>query len=262
VTVNVLVAYTARAKTYMTAGGATVAQIVDRDIAIVNRGMVNSAVPMVLKRVGLTAVSSTYNENLGGDAAQPLYDVSYGTNANFPAIRTARNTLKADLVALYIRQQPIHYCGVAWLNVPTPQAAWAFGAVDSYCYGTVTLAHELGHTMGLYHDRYVHPAAPASVYNYGYVSTAGNFRDIMSYSNKCYAVLGHDCPVSTYYSSPLKVINGKPAGIKQGVAGAEGPGGGLPLRRRPAGLRFAPGAPRRPGIQRNFARSRRAPWRA
>jgi hypothetical protein len=74
--------------------------------------------------------------------------------------------------------------------------------------------------MGLHHDRYVEPAAPASSYNYGFVSTAGNFRDIMSYSTKCRTVLGRDCPISTYYSKPTKTINGVAAGVPKGVSGA------------------------------------------
>lgn len=216
--VDVLFAFTTAARNTMTSGGATVAQMIDRDVAIMNRGMAASGVPIRVRRAGIMAVTASYSENTA-DAVQPLYDLTSGANANFASIRSKRNSVRADLVAMYIRQNPINYCGVAWVNLP-PTASYGYGVVDAYCLGTVTLAHELGHTMGLHHDRYVEPAASASAYNYGYVSTNGNFRDIMSYSDKCYAVLRRDCPVETYYSKPGKSINGVRAGIPKGSAGA------------------------------------------
>lgn len=217
--IYLLAAYTAKAKADLTAKGATVQQAVDRDIAVVNLGFSASGLPMRLRRAGIVAVSSTYSEDMT-DGNQPLYDITNGTKANFPNIRSQRTALKADLVAMYVRRKAYSYCGVAWVNGPTPVPDYGFGVVDSYCVGTVTLAHELGHTMGLHHDRYVEPAAPASDYNYGFVSTAGNFRDIMSYSAKCRTTLGRDCPISTYYSKPAKKINGVVAGVPKGVSGA------------------------------------------
>ena len=99
-------------------------------------------------------------------------------------------------------------------------AAYGFAAVDAACIGSVTLAHELGHAMGLHHDRYVEPQAGTSVYNYGFVSTGGGFRDIMSYPNKCYDRLSRDCTLKTYFSSPDKTYNGRRAGRPRGTKGA------------------------------------------
>ena len=217
---NLLVAYTAKAKATMIAGGATLGQAIDLDIAIVNQGLKNSGVPARIKRAGTVAVSSTYNEDAPSDPVQPIYDITSGSTANFPAIRALRNTLAADLVALYIDRTPTPYCGVAWVNYPVPSATYGFGAVDADCRGSVTLAHELGHTMGLFHDRYVEPAAPSSQHDFGYVSIPGNFRTIMSYSDKCWDTVGHDCQVITYFSTPNKIFNGQPTGIPKGPAGA------------------------------------------
>ncbi len=219
---NLLVAYTSRARTQMISGGSTLAQVIDLDIAITNQGMINSGIPVRVRRVGIVAVTSTYNEDLGTDAVKPLYDITSGTTANFPAIRALRTTRAADLVTLYMARTPISYCGVAWVTYPTPYEAYAFSSVHAQCRGSVTLAHELGHNFGLYHDRFVEPAAPASQYDFGYVNTSaiGNFRTIMSYSNKCYSVLGRDCQRITYYSTPLKLFGGKKVGIAKGTAGA------------------------------------------
>lgn len=208
--IRLLAAYTADAKQLLTSGGATMAQAIDRDIAIVNQGMKSSGIPITIVRAGLKAVSTSYNENTA-DPVKPLYDVTSGNNANFPAIRSERNSVNADLVVLYIRQTPTEFCGVAWVNAPTPMAQYGFAAVDASCNGTVALAHELGHAMGLNHDRYVESSETQRV-NYGFVSTSGDFRDIMSYPNKCYDQLSKDCDLKVYYSSPGKTINGKKAG--------------------------------------------------
>ncbi len=217
--IDLLFAYTSDAQGIMTGGGATLAQTIDRDIAIVNVGMKNSGIPIVVRRKGIRAVSESYNEN-AGESYKPLLDLTSGSNANFPSIRNTRNDVRADLVVLYMRQQPTNYCGVAWVNTPKPQASYGFAAVDVACLGTVTLAHELGHTMGLNHDRYVENKASTSVYNYGYVSTGGDFRDIMSYPDKCYDRKSRDCTLKTYYSSPTKHYNGRRAGKPKGTKGA------------------------------------------
>ena len=208
--VDLLAAYTSDAEAHLTAGGATMAQVVDRDIAIVNRGMTSSGIPITIRRAGLKAVSSTYNENTA-DVVKPLYDLTSGTNANFASIRNERNFVSADLVTLYVLQRPQNYCGVAWVNVPTPVSQYGFAVVDAACAGSVALAHELGHAMGLNHDRYVSSNA-TQANNYGFVSVTGNFRDIMSYPNKCYDRLNRDCALKVYYSSPNKIINGRRAG--------------------------------------------------
>ena len=208
--VDLLAAYTSDAEAHLTSGGATMAQVVDRDIAIVNRGMAASGIPIIVRRAGLKAVSSTYNENTA-DPVKPLYDLTSGTNANFASIRNERNFVSADLVALYVLQRPQQYCGVAWVNVPTPVAQYGFAVVDAACAGSVALAHELGHAMGLNHDRYV-SSNTTQANNYGFVSVGGDFRDIMSYPNKCYDRLHRDCSLKVYYSSPNKIINGRKAG--------------------------------------------------
>ena len=212
--VRILAAYTKRA--YALLGGVP-ADKITLDVAIVNQGFANSGVPMSLKLAGVTAVSSTYDEKTYSDAIQPLRDLTSGSIANFGAIRVMRNTLAADLVTMYVDRG--EYCGVAWVNGTPPNSAYGFSVINQACAGTPSLAHELGHNMGLRHDRYVEAVAPSSVYNYGFVSTLGKFRDIMSYNNAC-AVLGFTCPRITYYSNPKLQYNGRALGIPQGTTGA------------------------------------------
>lgn len=208
---NVLGAYTARAFSIL---GGIPADKIALDVAIVNQGLTNSTVPLRLTLVGVTAVSSSYDERVASDYAQPLYDLTSGTGSNFPAIREQRNALAADLVTMYADRS--EYCGIAWIG---PSPSYAFSVINPACAGSATLAHELGHNMGLRHDRYVEAAASADVYNYGYVSTQAKVRDIMSYNNQC-AALGISCQRVTYFSSPLITYNGYPLGIPKGTTGA------------------------------------------
>lgn len=211
--INILGTYTARANTMM---GGLSADKIALDVAIVNTGYLNSGVPLHLNLVGVTAVSTSYDEKAYSDSAQPLKDLTSGTGFNFPAIRTERTSLAADLVTVYVDRP--EYCGVAWVN-SSLSSSYAFSAINAACRGTPSLAHELGHNMALRHDRYVEAAASSSVYNYGYVSTVGRFRDIMSYNNEC-AALGFTCARITYYSTPLKTYNTYPIGIPAGTNGA------------------------------------------
>lgn len=212
-TVTLLAVYTSRAKTILGIPG----DKISLDMAIVNQGMINSNIPLRIKLVRVAAVPSTYNERAPADPAKPLYDLTSGTNANFASLRNLRNSVQADLVTMYIDRP--EYCGIAWVLYPSLSADYGFSAINANCQGTTTLAHELGHNMGLYHDRYVEPAASKAKYNYGYVNLAGKFRTIMSYPNKCSAN-GVNCTPITYYSTPLKSYNGRPVGVAAGSAGA------------------------------------------
>ncbi len=102
---------------------------------------------------------------------------------------------------------------------PSLNSAYGFSAINANCQGTARLAHELGHNMGLHHDRYVEAAASSAYYNYGYVNLAGKFRTIMSYPNKCSAY-GVVCTWITYYSTPLKSYSGRAVGKAAGTADA------------------------------------------
>ena len=212
--VTLMVAITAKARAMM---GSTYVDKIKVDVALVNQGLANSRVPMRLRLVGIKGVQAAYDERAAASASQPLYDITWGTSYNFAALRATRTSLAADLMTMYADRP--EYCGIAWVNYPWLNGDYGFSVINSACQGGLTLAHELGHNMGLYHDRYVEDAAPDSQYNFGYVNLAGAFRTIMSYSNQCSAA-GISCTRITYFSNPRVTYAGYPAGIAVGQPGA------------------------------------------
>lgn len=219
--VDLLVVYTNRANN----APSNIASDISLAVALTNQGYVNSGIRTRLRLVGSMLVVG-YDE-APYDYTATLYNLTglagggstaAGRNA-FAAARSRRNQLRADLVAL-IREGG-RYCGQAWV-VEQPNAstsAYGYAQISRGCISGFVLAHELGHTMGLLHDRYVSPPAPATKYNFGYVNVAKRIRDIMSYSNRCSAS-GVTCQVVNMFSNPRKLVSGVPFGIAAGTAGA------------------------------------------
>ena len=85
----------------------------------------------------------------------------------------------------------------------------------------LVFAHELGHNMGLHHDRF-QVGVPLRGSNYGYVNQrafepdapeSSRWRTIMAYSVQCQEVGGFGCPRVPYFSNPELTHNGDPMGV-------------------------------------------------
>ncbi len=213
--VTLLATYTAKAKSNL---GVNFSDKISLDVARTNKALENSGARLRVKLVGFGAVSSAYDELASSDSGAPLDAITSGSTFNFPALRQLRTSKAADLVTMYTMRN--EYCGLAWvLSGGFGDEDYAFSVLNARCQGSLSLAHELGHNMGLHHDRYVENKASNSVYNYGYISILGQFRTVMSYSDEC-RDRGVTCKEITYYSTPRKTFNGRPTGIASGQNGA------------------------------------------
>ena len=209
-TVDLMVVYTTVAQTQ-----AYAQQRIGLLVTASNQAYVDSHINMQLRLVHTEATS--YSESSSN--AQALSDLSAGNGA-FAGISQKRTQYGADLVFLFrpLYAKTAGSCGTTYLEFANGTAASAslgFGTIGDgnsvdgagyYC--TVNaFTHEIGHTLGLVHDR---PNAGSSVgvfpYAYAY-GVNGTFGTIMSY----------DLPVLMYFSTPLLSTQcaGQPCGYAQ-----------------------------------------------
>ena len=88
-----------------------------------------------------------------------------------------------------------------------PESDEAFFVVHHACAATtMSIAHEVGHILGVRHDRFVDENDEPAPYGHGYVNGA-KWRDIMSYNAGC-----GGCPRIPYWSNPRVLYKGEQTG--------------------------------------------------
>ena len=208
--IDVAVFYTPAAR--RAAGGpAAIEAVIDLMIAETNQAYRDSGVG---QRVVLAAREEVlYTEaDWSGTDLDRLADPSDG---HMDRIHRVRDRVGADLVHLIAVSE--HVCGIAGL---AGRADGAFGLTSHECGGS-TFAHELGHNMGLQHDRYEACGYWCgnwpTPYSYGYVnqrrfSTSRRWATIMAYDTQC-RVEDVYCRGLLRFSNPAQTWNGDPLGV-------------------------------------------------
>jgi len=130
-------------------------------------------------------------------------------------VHALRDRYRADVVHMLVKKDRSRrdHCGIAKSN-PSLRSELAFSVSDRECalhyYAAV---HEIGHSLGLEHDRYVaredrqHPGD----FNFGYVALEQRFNTVMAYSRQC-RDRGVKCLPVLYFSSPNILHKGVPIG--------------------------------------------------
>ncbi|MYK47158.1 MAG: hypothetical protein F4029_13130 [Gammaproteobacteria bacterium] len=182
-----------------------------------------------------------------GDSIVDLYRLANPGDGHMDIVHELREKTGSDLVHLI--SEATGLCGVAFilLQVTPVFESRGFGLTDPDC-GGVTLAHELGHNMGLRHDRYVDSTNTPSPYSHGYVNRAAfeegapassRWRTLMSYPNECLDA-GFSCLELLRFSNAEQEYEGDPMGIAEGPEAADARRGLNASRQNVAGYR-APG---------------------
>jgi len=121
----------------------------------------------------------------------------------FKDVKKLRDEKRADIVGLII-DNPTG-CGLSTRIGPTSDEA--FFVVHHACAAvTMSIAHEIGHILGVRHDRFVDQNDGPFPYGHGYVNDT-KWRDIMSYKAGC-----GGCPRIPYWSNPRVLYKGQPTG--------------------------------------------------
>jgi len=170
------------------------------------------------------SVYCTPHDSAGGNL---LSDLEWVTND--PDVQEQRRVTNSNLVAFIVPEASS--CGISNANYPVTDAgasARAFSVVRLDCaWENYSLAHELGHQLGMDHDRYTIKGGYYDRCNYGFSFRKDDkpvARDVMAYSGYCTS-LGLTCPrIGTY--SYADTIDGVQLGVPCSVTGDLSPATG------------------------------------
>ena len=198
---------------------------VDLAIAESNQIYKNSGVNITLKLVAAEEVNYTETDLI----SQDLGRFRGPTDGHMDGIHATRERTRADMsILMRVRGEGLAYRNIDFEDI-LDNAGYAF-AVSSI--RTSTFIHELGHLMGLLHDRYEEGCEDSTCeiaafpYAYGYVNLKGlvpgaprsAWKTIMAYSTLCEDVLGTACTGHLLRFSNPRQVYPDPGGDPLGVA--------------------------------------------
>ena len=201
--IDILVVYTPAARE-IAGGTAEMETVIDLFIAETNQAYLDGGVNQRLVLVATEEVDYTGSGNPSTDLSRLVAT----SDSYMDEIHALRDEAGADLVHLIIDS-----------GGGRAKFARAFATTDIGS-GSIVFAHELGHNMGLKHDRYVDRSAPFP-YSHGYVNQqafaegtpeSARWNTIMAYQNQC-SDAGFGCDRIMRFSNPNQTYLGDPLGV-------------------------------------------------
>ena len=216
--IDVLVLYTPTARSGQ-GGLAGIRALIDLLITDTNSAYEDSGVTQRIRLVHRQEINYTGHTFIGTDLRR-LAGLSDGF---MDEIHVLRDQHAADLVHLIVGTVS-EGCGVAYApDTAGFRELHAFSVSARPCLSsTLIFAHELGHNMGLLHDRHVARRSRSLYpYSFGYVnqqafvsgaSTSARWRTIMAYNDQCQAA-GFFCPRVSRFSNSEQTYRGHTLGV-------------------------------------------------
>jgi hypothetical protein len=215
-TIDLLLLYTQGA---VDSFGAGVTGLEDRlalAIAWANVIYANTGASQRLSAAGMVQVAYDDSHGNGMTALDHVTDANDGVLDEAAALR---NQYGGDLVMLVTR--PSNVCGIAWVATDASNIGWyesyMFSVVNVLCTDSgKTLAHELGHNQGAYHDpetalqqgmtqAQIDAVTPPNAF--GYIGPGDAFHTTLAYSGTC-----SGCTYVQHFATPLLSYQGQPTG--------------------------------------------------
>ena len=224
--IDVAVFYTAAARNAR-AGTAAIKSQIDLMIVETNQAYADSGVNQRLSLVAAQEVE--YTEPDAVDAMRVNVTRLTGKSDGYmDTVHNVRDQVAADIVVLMVIMPPGSQCGGIsnpMTGVSPASEDEAFAVIGAFC-GARTFAHELGHIMGVVHDRHSELRCwrcllPQFPYSYGYVNQrafdegapdSARWYTIMAYENQCDAT-GFRCTPLLRFSNPIQTYLGDPLGV-------------------------------------------------
>jgi len=200
--IRVLVMYTTEAWRELNGQGTTIADEARLAIAMANTASANTALAQYRYQLaGVKNLLCNYDENAAGYTTL-LSDVTNTASCVGSRADGFRTSNSADLVAILRKSQGSTSCGVAWLNENASNSTYGVSLTSLFCIPGHTFTHELGHNIGLRHDRYVENNPDPNAYNFGLAAPwfPNPLRTIMAYNQRC-ADQGKSCTRVPLYSN-------------------------------------------------------------
>ncbi len=212
-TIDLAVIYTPAARTAV----ADIEVVIDLRVRETNQALQGSGVPHRIALVGRFEVQ--YTES--GDSRDDLHRLANPSDGYMDEVHALRDQVGADLVHLIVGELDPETCGRAFIG-------GSFSVSGIFCGGR-NFAHELGHNLGLRHDRFQvlhHQSGPYPHPAYGYVNPQGlepvytprSWRTIMSYPAQC-DYYASQCLQLFRFSNARQTWNDDPMGVAYGDGG-------------------------------------------
>ena len=207
--IDLLVVYTPAARSG-SGGTSLIEALIDLAVADLNRALEDSGVVQRMNMVGKREVA--YTEPADSSGSTMLSHLANPADGYLDEVHPLRDGLRADLV---------HLIQASSFRGGRAEVLGPFGATHYDLLGGL-VPHELGHNMGLLHDRYNDASNHPFPYSHGYVNQAAfapgapyesRFATIMAYNSQC-GDAGFFCPWANTFSNPDMTYNGYPMGVR------------------------------------------------